>query len=174
MANHIGLYLSVGNLSNKPDIRYVSLSTDSFIAYPNKTPFVYDEETYITTIEVFPTGLNQVSVFYQSNLNVGEIQNNSNYITYDGIVTQISAYILRIGNNNFPYIDNGNSGALLYTFPINKVKFIDVSNQGISVNGYTMNCQITLQSSGLNQLDKVFYTTDSASDLTNYANSNPY
>jgi hypothetical protein len=70
MANHISIYAAKGRPSTAIPLGQVSLSTNSFLAYPLKTPLVLDGDTYLTTVEVLPSGLNQVSTFLQSTLTV--------------------------------------------------------------------------------------------------------
>jgi hypothetical protein len=70
MANHISIYVARGRKSTAIPLGQVSLATNTFLAYPLKTPLVLNGTTYITTVEVLPSGLNQVSTFLQSSLTV--------------------------------------------------------------------------------------------------------
>lgn len=78
MATHIPIYLVKGKPSTAIVLGNASLATNSFLAYPLKTPLVLDGDTYITTVEVLPTGLNQVSNFFQTILSVTELTLLSN------------------------------------------------------------------------------------------------
>jgi hypothetical protein len=70
MANHISIYAAKGKPSTAIPLGQVSLATNTFLAYPLRTPLLLDGRTYITTVEVLPSGLNQVSTFLQSTLTV--------------------------------------------------------------------------------------------------------
>jgi len=78
--------------------------------------------------------------------------------------SQIYAPIFRVGINDLP------AGGVLYSFPVSNTQYLDISSQGIYVNGVLMNSTITLQAPGLNQLARVFYTTYTLTNLNNYAN----
>jgi hypothetical protein len=73
MANQIHLTDVLKGKQNPVYASSVSLATNSFLAYTSKTPTVYNGDTYITTIEVLPSGLNQVSTYLQSMLSVTAI-----------------------------------------------------------------------------------------------------
>lgn len=80
------------------------------------------------------------------------------------MAVQIYAPIYRVGINDLAL------GGLMYSFPVDKVQFLDIESQGIIINGELMLSTITLQAPGLNQLSRVFYTNYAISDLIDYAN----
>ena len=78
MANHIKIYAAKGRPSNAILLGDISLATNTFLAYPLKQSFDLGDGTFITTVEVLPSGLNQVSTFLQSTLTVTQLALLSN------------------------------------------------------------------------------------------------
>ena len=78
MANHIKIYAAKGRPSNAIILGDISLATNTFLAYPLKTPLELNGDTYLTTVEVLPSGLNQVSTFLQSTLTIIQLTLLSN------------------------------------------------------------------------------------------------